>query len=133
RGRDYIFPGEWRAAKTSARMAENGTEPVGGFPLGIVSLNETLQDALGYDVTIHGFRSTFSDWAYEQKRFSVFAIEYSLDHIVHGRISDFGSAVAGRYHRDRYLDERRALLEAWDNFCSGNSTDNVIPLHKVPA
>ena len=129
-GGDYIFPGEWRANKTLTRTGKDKTDPA-GFPLGSTAMIELLQRTLEYDVTMHGFRSTFSDWAYDQKRFSVFAIEYSLDHIVHGKISDFGSAIAGRYHRDRYLEERRELLEAWGNFCCGNLAE-IIPLRQVP-
>jgi integrase len=126
-GRDYIFPGEWMSEKTRERFAESNRDFSAGFPLGQNVLLDFLQREFGYTKTMHGFRSSFSDWAYDQKRFSVFAIEYSQDHVVHGRITGFGTKVAERYHRDRYLEERRELLEAWGKFCSGDTAE-IIPL-----
>jgi hypothetical protein len=131
-GQDYIFPGEWKATKTLARIGKNRTDPA-GFPLGINACRDLFHLTLGYNADIHGFRTAFSNWSYAQNRFSVFAIEYSLDHIVHGRIPDYGPAVAGVYHRDTYLDERRELLEAWGDFCSSGNSGEIIPFRKESA
>lgn len=67
------------------------------------------------DATAHGFRSTFRDWASEQWVSPIAdksaVIEAALDHIP--------GKVERAYHRSRYLEERRALMQAWADFLAG--------------
>jgi integrase len=62
-------------------------------------------------VTIHGFRSSFSDWAHEQTAHSAHTIEISLAHNV-------GSEVERAYRRTDMIAKRRHLMEAWARFCA---------------
>jgi integrase len=62
--------------------------------------------------TVHGFRSSFVDWAHEQTTFPSEVIEMSLAHSV-------GNAVARAYRRTDLFDRRRALMAAWARFCAG--------------
>jgi len=62
------------------------------------------------DVTTHGFRSTMRDWAAEQTNFAREVAEVALAHAV-------GSAVERAYRRSDLLDKRRALMNAWCDYC----------------
>jgi integrase len=66
---------------------------------------------LGHRVTVHGFRSTFSDWAHERSNYSNHAIELSLAHTI-------GSAVERAYRRGDLFDQRRKLMDVWATFCT---------------
>jgi integrase len=63
-------------------------------------------------VTVHGFRSSFVDWAHERTTFAREVIEMSLAH-------NIGSAVEKSYRRTDLFDRRRALMAAWADFCAG--------------
>lgn len=75
------------------------------------------------DVTkgcVHGFRSTFRDWAGEHTEFPRELIEMSLAHLV-------GNEVERAYRRGDALERRRKLMEAWADFCDLPS--DVAALH----
>ena len=66
------------------------------------------EHGLGYsDVTVHGFRSTFRDWAAEQTSFPRELCEIALAHEVR-------SSVESAYQRGDLLEKRRALMQTWD-------------------
>jgi integrase len=60
-------------------------------------------------VTVHGFRSTFRDWASEVASAPREIAEMSLSHRV-------GSDVERAYARSDLLDKRRVLMERWSEF-----------------
>ena len=68
--------------------------------------------------TVHGFRSTFRDWASEVASAPREVAEMSLAHKV-------GSDVERAYARSDLLERRRALMERWSGFVAGAS-DNVV-------
>ncbi len=61
-------------------------------------------------ITVHGFRSSFRDWAAEQTDFPSEAAELALAHTV-------GSKVERAYRRSDLFDRRRELAERWSRFC----------------
>lgn len=63
------------------------------------------------DVTTHGFRSTFKDWAANETAFADELSEEALAHLI-------GSAVRRAYRRGEALERRRELMEAWADFVS---------------
>lgn len=63
-------------------------------------------------VTVHGFRASFSTWAYEMNIATPGAIEASLAH----READ---RVVAAYNRATFIAARRALMNAWGNYCAG--------------
>ncbi len=65
-------------------------------------------------VTVHGFRSTFRDWASEAANAPREVAEMSLAHKV-------GSDVERAYARSDLLDRRRVLMDRWSGFVSGDS------------
>jgi len=75
------------------------------------------------DVAVHGFRSTFDDWASDCTDAAEEIIEFSLAHVKTG--------VAGRYRRKTAIEKRRALMEAWAGYCDGIAPDNVVPLKRT--
>ena len=79
--------------------------------------------AIGASVTVHGFRSTFKDWASEQTAYCNEVSEMALAH----KISD---AVEAAYRRGDLFEKRRRLMADWEDFCmsSGISRDNVVAI-----
>ena len=65
------------------------------------------------DATVHGFRSTFRDWASEVANAPREVAEMSLSHKV-------GSDVERAYARSKLLDKRRTLMELWSGFVTDN-------------
>jgi integrase len=63
------------------------------------------------DLTVHGFRSTFRDWAGETTQHSREICEAALAHTV-------GNAVEQAYRRGDLFEKRRKLMNAWSSFAS---------------
>ena len=61
--------------------------------------------------TVHGFRSSFRDWAAEQSRFPGEVAEAALAHTVTNKVE-------AAYRRTNYLDKRRELMRDWSAFCT---------------
>jgi integrase len=74
------------------------------------ALSVTLE-RLGRDETVHGFRSSFSDWAHERTSHSDHTIEISLAHKV-------GNKVEQAYRRGAMFDKRRRLMADWARYCT---------------
>jgi integrase len=94
-----------------------------GDHIGPLAMSRVLK-RLRPDVDVHGFRSTFSDWAHEHTAFDNHTIEQSLAHQV-------GSGVERAYRRGDMFDKRRKLMEAWSAYCSSPptlKTSDVVPL-----
>jgi hypothetical protein len=71
------------------------------------------------DVTVHGFRSAFRDWAGERTSFPCEIAEAALAHLV-------GDAVERAYRRGDALEKRRRLLTAWAQFCEADARGKII-------
>ena len=91
----YVFPGQRRGH------------------LSIAAPLQYLQH-LGYGhVTVHGFRSTFKDWAAETTPYANEVSEAALAHT----IKDKAEAA---YRRGQLLEKRRGLMEDWARYCLGD-------------
>jgi integrase len=73
-----------------------------------------LDPASGRPITAHGFRATFRTWAEEVATFPHAVIEQAMGHQV-------GTQVERAYRRTDVLDKRRALMEAWAQWCEPNA------------
>jgi integrase len=71
--------------------------------------------------TRHGFRSAFRDWCGEETSFPREIAEQALAHVT-------GDATERAYRRGDALEKRRALMEAWSNYCEPVAAGNVIPI-----
>jgi integrase len=74
------------------------------------SMHHLLRTKLQSTYTVHGFRSTFRDWAAEQTAFPREIAEMSLGHVV-------GSDVERAYQRSDLFEKRRELMQAWADYC----------------
>lgn len=81
-----------------------------GRPLSVMALTMLMRRMGHGDVTPHGFRSAFRDWAGEVSHFPREVAEQALAHIV-------GDATERAYRRGDALDKRRKLMDAWAGFC----------------
>jgi integrase len=75
------------------------------------------------DLTSHGFRSTFRDWAAECTTFPAEVAEMALAHTVSDKVE-------AAYRRGDLVQKRRALAEAWARFCSGEGEAQIVLLRK---
>jgi integrase len=91
-----------------------------GKPLSHVALQSVLRRMGRDDITVHGMRSAFRDWAAEKTAFPHHTCEHALAH----RISDKAESA---YRRGDELERRRELMEAWARWCEPKDGANVIP------
>ena len=89
-------------------------------PLSNMSMLMLLRRMKVEGVTVHGFRSTFRDWASEVANAPREVAEMSLAHQV-------GSDVERAYARSDLLDKRRTLMERWSSYVAA-SPDNIVRL-----
>ena len=81
-------------------------------PLSPVAPLRVLQGMGRDDLTVHGFRSTFSDWCAEGTAFPAEVREMALAHAV-------GDKVEAAYRRGDLFDKRRQIMDAWARFVNG--------------
>jgi integrase len=62
--------------------------------------------------TVHGFRSSFRDWAAEQTAYPSDVIEMALAHTI-------ANKVEAAYRRGDLFEKRRALMADWASYCTG--------------
>jgi integrase len=102
---DYVFEGQKRHK-----------------PLSNMAMLMLLRRMHVEGVTVHGFRSTFRDWASEVANAPREVAEMSLAHQV-------GSDVERAYARSDLLEKRRKLMERWSKFIA-SSESNLVRLVK---
>jgi integrase len=88
-----------------------------GKPLSNMAMSMVLK-RMKLDITTHGFRSSLRDWISEQTHFSSEVAEMSLAHTIANKIE-------AAYRRQDLLEKRRALLVAWEAYCSSNQKNNI--------
>ena len=79
-------------------------------PLSNMAMTRAIEE-MGYgDFTVHGFRSTFKDWAKEETAFENWLSEAALSHAV-------GDRTERSYSRGQAITRRRELMDAWAAHC----------------
>lgn len=74
------------------------------------------------DLTAHGFRSTFSDWAAERAGYPREVVEMALAHAIENRVE-------AAYRRGDLFQKRRQLMDAWARYCDTVPVDaSVVPI-----
>ncbi|WP_370301272.1 tyrosine-type recombinase/integrase [Pseudooceanicola sp.] len=100
-----------------------GSEAKPGKPISDMSMTAVLRRMERADITVHGFRSTFRDWAGETTGFPREVIEAALAHGIKDRTE-------AAYARSDLFDKRRKLMEAWATIAAVNaSSENIVSLH----
>src|SRR5262249_3347257 len=109
-GADYVFPGV-RANTVDAMSMRRLLEKMG----------------YGERASVHGFRSTFRDWAAERTATPREVCEQALAHTI-------GNAVEAAYRRGDLFDKRRRLMDAWAEYCSQppvKRAGQIVPLRSA--
>jgi len=99
-GCDYVFP----SRKNEKAISD-------------MTLTAVLRRLNRHDITVHGFRSTFRDWAAECTSFSRDVAEMALAHSI-------PNAVEAAYRRGDLFLKRQMLMREWATFCD---KENVSP------
>jgi integrase len=86
-----------------------GAKP--GRPLSNMAFLMLLRRMGRGDVTAHGFRSSFRDWAAERTNVPAEVAEMALAHTISDK-------TAAAYNRSDLFDRRRRLMAAWTTFCT---------------
>lgn len=73
------------------------------------------------DLTTHGFRSTFRDWAAECTAFPNEVAEMALAHAIRDKTES-------AYRRGDLFEKRRALMQAWSDYIDQQTGANVIEM-----
>jgi len=87
-------------------------------PLSNMALLMTLRRMKRAGLTVHGFRSTFRDWAAERTNYSREVAEAALAHMV-------GDKVEAAYRRGDLFEKRRQLMDVWGEYCDGQATQSA--------
>lgn len=91
-----------------------------GRPLSDMTLSAVLR-RMKLDVTPHGFRSSFLDWAGDETSYPRDVIEAALAHTLENKTE-------AAYRRSDALEKRKNLMEAWAIYCDPKRADNVVKL-----
>ena len=128
--REHRVPLSDRVLEILDEMRRFGSEPGQlvfpgirlGRPLSDMSLGAVLKRMGRADLTVHGFRSTFRDWAAEETHFSREVCEQALAHVL-------VSKVEAAYRRGDLFSKRQRLMAAWAAYCTrpADSAD-VVPI-----
>jgi integrase len=88
-------------------------------PLSNMALLKLLERMGRADLTVHGFRSTFRDWAAERTHFPREVAEQALAHSLPDKVE-------AAYRRGDLFHKRRKLMEAWAAFCGTAATGGTV-------
>jgi integrase len=134
-GREHRVPLSEPAMAVVREMAKFGSNPADlvfpgariGSVMSDVTMAAVVSAAGGGDATPHGFRSTFRDWAGEATAYPREVIEMALAHRL-------GDAAEQAYARGDLMQRRRAMMEAWGEFCAHEMRPvEVLTLHAADA
>ena len=106
---EFVFPGSKREG-----------------PLSDMSMLAMLKRMGRDDLTAHGFRSTFRDWAAECTNFPREVVEMALAHTIE-------SKVEAAYRRGDLFQKRRQLMEEWARYCAKPAGGKVVPIRRAEA
>jgi len=91
-------------------------------PLSNMAFLQLLKRMKRDDLTAHGFRSTFRDWAAERTNYPREVAEMALAHTVSDKVE-------AAYRRGDLLEKRHRLMEEWAGFCAVEIKEgSVIPI-----
>jgi integrase len=116
-GKEHLVPLSKRAATIVRHLRSMKTSDYvfpGGKPdtgLSNGAMASTLKRMGRRDITVHGFRSSFRDWASDKTRFFHEEKEHALAH----QIKDKAEKA---YSRSIMLEKRTPMMEAWSKYCS---------------
>ena len=102
----FVFPGQAR------------DKPLSSMAMEMVLRRMKIEDA-----TVHGFRSSFRDWAGNVSDFPREVVETALAHVI-------GDKAEQAYRRSDALEKRRKLMDQWAAYCSTQKTGQVVSFQR---
>jgi len=103
---DYVFPGNRKGLSNMAMLA-------------------VLKRMDRAEITVHGFRSTFRDWAAESTAYPGEVVEMALAHAIKNQTE-------AAYRRGDLLEKRSRLMDEWARYCkTSRSSADVVPIKKI--
>jgi integrase len=115
-GKEHRVPLSDRAVEILETLPREDGNPyvfIGPYRGGLsgMAMGQVLKRMGRTDITVHGFRSTFRDWAAERSNYPNHVIEMALAHSI-------GDAVEAAYRRGNLFDKRRKLMDDWARYCT---------------
>jgi integrase len=102
---DYVFPSTKKGLSNMAMLA-------------------VLRRMDRSDITVHGFRSTFRDWAAESTAYPGEVVEMALAHAIQ-------NLTEAAYRRGDLLEKRSRLMQEWARYCKTSIISaDVVPIRK---
>jgi integrase len=101
---EFVFPGQAR-----------------NKPLSNMAMEMMLRRMKVENATVHGFRSSFRDWAGNVSSFPREVVETALAHVI-------GDKAEQAYRRGDALEKRRKLMETWATYCEPSNSNNIVQL-----
>lgn len=125
-GKEHRIPLSPRALEIVRDMPAHGEDWIflsthQGKPISNMAMLKLLE-RMKVDVTVHGFRSSFRDWAAECTAFSHEVCEMALAHTIQ-------NSAEAAYRRGDLFEKRSALMAAWAMFL--NPARSIIPLKQA--
>jgi integrase len=106
-GKEHRVPLSDRAIEILRSLPRTDARVFPGYAKGMLRLLKGLRP----DATVHGFRSSFRDWAAERTNYPREVAEAALAHAI-------PNAVEAAYRRTDFFERRRKLMEAWAEWVS---------------
>ena len=124
-GREHRVPLSGRVVAILRELAEADARPfvfpgqARNKPLSNMAMDMMLRRMKRDAATVHGFRSSFRDWAGNVSNFPREITETALSHVI-------GDKAEQAYSRSDALEKRRKLMEAWATFCEPREHRGVV-------
>jgi integrase len=128
-GREHRVPLSKRALQIVKTMADDqsgdfvfpGSKP--GKSLSVMALEMVLRRMKIEGATVHGFRSSFRDWAAECTPFTNEVCEAALAHVIENKAE-------AAYRRGDLFEKRRKLMDAWAASCATPNAGKVVAFRR---
>lgn len=116
-GSDYLFPGSKDKPLSNmtltALLIRMHEKRLKADSIGYVDPKQRSKHGKPKRITVHGFRSTFRDWAGDLTDYDGDMAEMALSHAI-------SSKTEASYRRGEMLAKRFRLMQDWAEFCQGN-------------
>jgi len=100
-----------RTSDTGLVFSNDGEKPISDM-----TMTKLLRDDDIKGVTVHGFRSAFTDWSSERTRFPKEVADKALAHKLPNKVE-------AAYRRTDFFEKRRNLMTRWAEYLDGKGKD----------
>jgi integrase len=126
-GKEHRVPLSDRAIEILEQLPRESEHVFPGRNGGALSGHALLRvlERMNRGETVHGFRSSFRDWAAEETNYPNHVVEMALAHAISGEVEK-------AYRRGNLFEKRRRLMDDWARYCSQPTTGKgeVVTLRK---